>query len=961
MSEAYDPSVIEPKWQAYWEANKTFRAERRRSPGGPKRYVLDMFPYPSGAGLHVGHPEGYTATDIVCRFERMRGVDVLHPMGWDAFGLPAEQHAIKTGTHPRATTLKNIENFRRQLKMLGFSYDWDREVDTTDPGYVRWTQWIFLQLFKKGLAFQQSNMPVNWCPALGTVLANDEVTADGRSEVGGFPVEKLKIRQWSLKITAYADRLLAGLEGLDWPETKAKQAHWIGRSEGANVDFEVPGHAGAKITVFTTRVDTLPGATYVVLAPEHPLALAIATPEHQADVKRYVEEASSKSDVVRSDATRAKTGVPTGAFATNPINGDRIPVWVGDYVIGSYGTGAVMAVPAHDDRDHAFAVKYGLPLVRVVARPDGSEVDVTKAAYCDDGVANAEAVRRSKAPVQEAIPSEAVRRAVTDWLAAQGKGSSKITYKLRDWVFSRQRYWGEPIPIYFPVTADGDPRRPGAKFEIHYDQPIAVEEGELPLLLPDLEDFKPGSDPAGPLARALEWRFFQKDGAWYARETNTMPQWAGSCWYYLRFLDPKNASAPWSGEAYDAWMPVDLYVGGSEHAVLHLLYARFWHKVLFDLGLVKHEEPFHKLVHQGLILGEVEHVVFHEAIAVSGARARREGDQWIDAETGRRLTERRMRSADLDERGGAFYLREAEAPVLTTSDGEHFAFYAASDAIVSAERAKERDDGSFEDVKTRKTLVARKVGEQDIVKRGAHFTLSEAPEIQVLSQAFKMSKSRGNVVNPDTLIKSHGADSLRLYEMFMGPLEAVKPWQTSGIEGVRRFLDRTWNVATANVTGEASAYDVETRRLVHKSIKKVTEDIQALRFNTAISAMMILVKHLGGLPSVPREAARVLTLLVSPFAPHLGEELWQRLGGETTLAYEPWPAFDPALVKDDVIEIGVQVNGKARASIQIPADADEQAAKALALEDAKIRELVSGKTIKKVIFVKGRILNLIVG
>lgn len=959
MAEAYDPSVIEPKWQTYWEENKTFRAERR--PGRPKKYVLDMFPYPSGAGLHVGHPEGYTATDIVCRFERMRGADVLHPMGWDAFGLPAEQHAIKTGKHPRSTTLKNIKNFRRQLKMLGFSYDWDREVDTTDPRYVRWTQWIFLQLFKKGLAFQQSNMPVNWCPALGTVLANDEVTSDGRSEVGGFPVEKLKIRQWSLKITAYADRLLEGLANLDWPETKAKQAHWIGRSEGANVDFEVEGHPGAKITVFTTRVDTLPGATYVVLAPEHALALQIATPEHLPDVKRYAEEASAKSDVVRSDATRAKTGVFTGAFAANPINGDKIPVWVADYVIGSYGTGAVMAVPAHDERDHAFAVTYALPIVPVVAKPDGTEVDVAKAAYCDDGVASAEAVRRSKAPITQGTPSAEVRRAVTDWLTSQGRGGAKITFKLRDWVFSRQRYWGEPIPIYFPVTTDGDPRRPGAKFAIHYDQPIPLDERELPLLLPDLEDFKPGTDPAGPLARALDWRFFERDGKWFARETNTMPQWAGSCWYYLRFVDPTNDEAGWSAEAYDAWMPVDLYVGGSEHAVLHLLYARFWHKVLFDLGLVKHEEPFQKLVHQGLILGEVEHIVFHEAIAVPGSRAKREGDRWIDAETGARLTDRRMRSTDLEDRGGVFYLREAGVPVLTTADGEHFAFYVTSENLVSAERAKERDDGSFEDTKTNKTLVTRKVTDQDITKRGAHFVLNEAPEIQVLSQAFKMSKSRGNVVNPDVLIKSHGADALRLYEMFMGPLEAVKPWQTSGIEGVRRFLDRVWNVSTTNVSDDPADYDVETQKLVHKTIKKVTEDIQALRFNTAISAMMILVKHLGGLSKTPTAAARTLSLLVSPFAPHIGEELWQRLGGETSLAYAPWPVFEPGLVKDDVIEIGVQVNGKARASIQIPAEADEAVAKAIALEDAKIKDFVAGKTIKKVIFVKGRILNLVVG
>jgi leucyl-tRNA synthetase len=490
------------------------------------------------------------------------------------------------------------------------------------------------------------------------------------------------------------------------------------------------------------------------------------------------------------------------------------------------------------------------------------------------------------------------------------------------------------------------------------------------VLLPDLEDFKPGSDPAGPLARALDWRYFQKDGKWFARETNTMPQWAGSCWYYLRFTDPNNAQEGWSQAAHDQWMPVDLYVGGSEHAVLHLLYARFWHKVLFDLGLVKHEEPFTKLVHQGLILGEVEHIVFYEAIAVPGSRARREGDIWIDAETGKRLTDRRMLSTDLDDKGGGvFHLREADVAVLTTPDGQHFAFYAPSDALVSAERVKERDDGSFEDAKTKKTLVSRRVTEADIGKRGGpHFMLNESPETRVLSQAFKMSKSRGNVVNPDVLIKSHGADSLRLYEMFMGPLEAVKPWQTQGIEGVRRFLDRTWNVSTANVTDDPAAYDLETQRIVHKTIKKVTEDIQAMRFNTAISAMMILVNHLARLDKVPAAATRALTLLVSPFAPHIGEELWSRLGGEsskssspTTIAYEPWPVFDPALVKDDVIEIGVQVNGKARASIQIPADADEATAKGIALEDAKIKDFIAGKAIKKVIFVKGRILNLIVG
>jgi leucyl-tRNA synthetase len=820
----YTPSEIEPKWQAYWEKNRTFEAVRH--PGRPKSYVLDMFPYPSGAGLHVGHPEGYTATDIVCRYQRMNGIDVLHPMGWDAFGLPAEQHAIKTGTHPRATTASNIDNFRRQLKMLGFSYDWSREVDTTDPGYVRWTQWIFLQLFKKGLAFQQSDMPVNWCPELGTVLANDEIV-DGKSEVGGFPVERLKIRQWSLRITEYADKLLDGLEGLDWPETKAKQAHWIGRSEGATVEFAVEGHEGVSIRVFTTRVDTLPGATYVVLAPEHALVDRIVTADARASVDAYVAAAAAKSDIDRSDATREKTGVFSGAYAKNPINGDVLPIWLGDYVIATYGTGAVMAVPAHDERDHAFAVKYALPIVAVVDEASGKTPDVTKKAFVDDGVTSEAAKSRSTCPLVVGEGSEAARARITAWLVAEGRGTSRVTYRLRDWVFSRQRYWGEPIPIYFPVECSGDPREKGAVYTVRYDQPIAVEESELPLTLPDLEDFKPGTDPAGPLARAVDWRFFQRDGKWFARETNTMPQWAGSCWYYLRFVDPKNTNEAWSREAYESWMPVDLYVGGSEHAVLHLLYARFWHKVLHDLGLVTHAEPFTRLVHQGLILGE---------------------------------------------------------------------------------------------------------------------------------NNVKMSKSLGNVVNPDDVVKSHGADALRLYEMFMGPLEAVKPWQTSGIEGVRRFLDRVWNLATGPLVDE---YPIEAKRAVHKCVKKVGEDIVGLRFNTAVSAMMILVNELRG-AAIPKEAAKALVLLVSPFAPHLAEELWQRLGGEKTLAYEPWPTFDPELVKETRIEIGVQVNGRARSAIQIDVDADEETAKSLALADEKVKAFVDGKTIKKVIYVKGKIVNVIV-
>jgi leucyl-tRNA synthetase len=821
----YDPAAIEPAWQRYWEEHATFRAERHA--GRRKLYILDMFPYPSGSGLHVGHPEGYTATDILSRYWRMRGVDVLHPMGWDAFGLPAEQHAIATNTHPRTTTVANIATFKRQLKMLGFSYDWAREIDTTDPAYVKWTQWIFLELFQRGLAYQ-AEVPVNWCPALGTVLANEEVI-DGKSERGGHPVERLPLRQWMLKITAYADRLDADLATLDWPDSREKQHQWIGRSEGAEIDFAADG--GQTIRVFTTRADTLPGVTYVVLAPEHPLVAALVSKEHAPAVQAYVETARRKSDRDRTEA-KTKTGVALGAYAVNPVNGERVPIWVADYVIATYGTGAVMAVPAHDERDHAFAREYGLPIVQVIEPASGPAVDVQAEAYTDDGKAR---YGRVDVDVKNGTPSAEARARITAWLAAEGQGSAKVTYKLRDWVFARQRYWGEPIPIYFPVTADGDPRAPGAEFTVHYDQPLALEPKDLPLTLPDLEDFKPGNDPAGPLARAASWRFFQKDGRWFARETNTMPQWAGSCWYYLRYLDPKDDREAFSAKSYADWMPVDLYVGGGEHAVLHLLYARFWHKVLFDAGVVKDPEPFQKLVHQGVILGE---------------------------------------------------------------DGQ------------------------------------------------------------------KMAKSRGNVVNPDDVVRSHGADSLRMYEMFMGPLEQVKPWQTTGIEGVRRFLDRAWHVATGPTTTDAAAYDEATRKLVHKTIQKVTHDIEALRFNTAISALMILVKHLGGLKAVPADALRSFVLLVSPFAPHLGEELWKRIGAgpaDGSLAYVPWPEFDAALVKDDVVEIGVQVNGKLRGTVTLAVDADEATARAAALADERVRAHVEGKTVKKFIYVKGKIVSFIVG
>jgi leucyl-tRNA synthetase len=819
LRERYDHAEVEPRWQRHWDEHRTFASVRR--PGRKKRYLLDMFPYPSGAGLHVGHPEGYTATDIVARYARMRGEDVLHPMGWDSFGLPAEQYAIQTGTQPRVTTEKNIATFKRQLKSLGFSYDWERELATTDEDYVRWTQWIFLLLFERGLAYQ-AELPVNWCPALGTVLANEEVI-DGKSERGSHPVVRTPLRQWMLKITAYADRLADDLAKVDWPHgTLTMQKEWIGRSEGAEIRFAVDGHEGAEIAVFTTRPDTLLGVTYVVLAPEHPLVATITAPERRAEVDAYAKATASRSDLDRMAQSKSKTGVATGALAIHPITGEKVPVWVGDYVLGSYGTGAVMAVPGHDERDYEFARVFGLPVLEVVS-PDGALHAPLANAFVDDGVS-------VNSGAFSGLATSDCKKAVIAELERLGRGARKTTTKLRDWVFSRQRYWGEPIPIYFPVDLPegGDPRQ-GAKAIVRFDQPIAVDASELPLRLPELEDFRPGEDPAGPLARALDWRFFEKDGKFYARETNTMPQWAGSCWYYLRFLDPKNGDRAFSQEAYDAWMPVDLYVGGAEHAVLHLLYSRFWHKVLFDAGYVAHDEPFARLVHQGLILGE---------------------------------------------------------------DNE------------------------------------------------------------------KMSKSRGNVVNPDDIVKAHGADCLRLYEMFMGPLEAVKPWQSSQIQGVVRFRDRVWAACTKPV---AEASDDETRRLVHRTIQKVTSDVDALSFNTAISAMMVLTNHLTGLAEIPREAAESLTLLLAPFAPHLAEELWKRLGHGESLAHHAWPSFDPALCVDDVVELAVQVNGKVRGRVRLARDASEADARAAALAAEGVAAFTDGKTVKKFVYVPARIVNLVVG
>ena len=875
--ERYTPSLIEAKWQAYWAAHRTFKTPE--DPTLPKKYILDMFPYPSGAGLHVGHPEGYTATDIVCRYLRAKGYAVLHPMGWDAFGLPAEQYAVQTGTHPAITTKKNIDTFRKQIQALGLSYDWDREVDTTDPDYVKWTQWIFLQLYRRGLAYQ-TEIPVNWCPALGTVLANEEVI-DGRSERGNHPVVRLPLRQWMLKITAYADRLADDLDLVQWPEsTKTMQEEWIGRSVGAEVRFAL--EQGGELEIFTTRPDTLFGATFMVIAPEHPAVVALTTPAQKDTVEAYVAAAKNRSDLDRK-AAKEKTGVFTGGYAINPVNGARIPVWVADYVMMGYGTGAIMAVPGQDERDWEFAEKFDLPIVRTVQPPEGWEGK----AYTGEGPA-------IHSGFLDGLPIADAKAKMIAHLEAQGLGKKRVEYRLRDWVFSRQRYWGEPFPIYFPVETSGDPRK-GDAHTIRYDQPIALEESELPLRLPDLQDFNPGDDPAGTLARAVDWRFFQKDGQWFARETNTMPQWAGSCWYYLRFMDPKNPSAAWSQEAAQRWLPVDLYVGGAEHAVLHLLYARFWHKVLLDEGHVHVAEPFAKLVHQGMILGEVEYTTYVDA---SGRKVSRE-------------------------------------QVVAHPDGGF----------------RHRDSGA--------ELTPERVPEEATEKKGSAVVLKAEPAIQVDARAHKMSKSRGNVINPDEVIQAHGADALRLYEMFLGPLEAVKPWSTSGIQGVSRFLDRVWNLGQKPVSDAAPEGDL--LRLIHKTIRKVGEDIEALRLNTAISAMMILLNDLAKADPLPRFGLESLVRLLHPFAPHLAEELWETLGHAPSLQAVPWPAYDPALCVDEEITLVVQVNGKVRGRVQLPADASEEQRREAALACPEAQPHLAGKELVKVVLPPGgKLVSLVV-
>jgi leucyl-tRNA synthetase len=852
---AYPFKDVETKWQTHWERQATFRVPETVDTSKPKYYVLDMFPYPSGEGLHVGHPEGYTASDIVARYKRMRGFNVLHPMGWDAFGLPAEQYALKTGTHPRVTTERNIKRFREQLKSLGFSYDWQREVNTTDPAYYKWTQWIFKQLFERGLAYQEE-LPVWWCPELGTTLANEEVI-DGKSEVGGFDCVRRPLRQWVLKITQYADALLAGLDDLDWPSsTKEMQRNWIGRSEGAEIDFlvdaggaGVDGRAQTKLRVFTTRPDTLFGATYMVLAPEHELVLNLTTPEQRAAVDAYRDAASRKSELERTELAKDKTGVFTGAYAVNPATGGKIPIWIADYVLAGYGTGAIMAVPGGDQRDFEFAEKFGLPVIRTVEAPadfDDASAWTGDGTVINSGFLNGKNVEQAKA-------------AMIDWLEREGTGERRVNYKLRDWLFSRQRYWGEPFPVVF---VDGKPQ--------------TVADSELPVVLPELEEFKPSGSPEGPLAMAGAWleTVDAKTGKKARRETNTMPQWAGSCWYYLRFVDPTNSERLIDPKLEKYWLPVDLYVGGSEHAVLHLLYARFWHKALYDAGAVSTPEPFLKLVHQGMILGELEFTVNGERVA-----------------------------------------------------------------------------------------------EDQVEKQGDRFVLRSDPTVTVEARAYKMSKSRGNVVNPDEIVARYGADAFRLYEMFMGPLEQVKPWNTRGVEGTHRFLNRVWRLVAGSDLDEGGnapplGNDAPTReqlRLVHQTIAKVTEDIEAMRFNTAISALMELTNAAYKWPSMPRAAAESLVLLLSPLAPHLAEELWQRLGHGESLAYHAWPVADPALLKADVLEIPVQVNGKVRGKISVPAEAEEGVVIEIARRDPNVGKHLAGQNVKRAIYVRGRIVNFVVG
>ncbi len=826
---------IDARQQKKWRELNAFRTARL--PGSkPKFYCLDMFPYPSGDGLHVGHPEGYTASDILCRYKRMKGFEVLHPMGWDAFGLPAENYAISTGVHPRVTTEKNCATFRRQIDSLGFSYDWEREISTTDPAYYKWTQWIFLQLFKKGLAYE-STMPINWCPKCKTGLANEEVF-QGKCDRCETPIERRSLRQWMLKITAYGDRLLADLKDTDWPHsTRLMQENWIGRSEGAEVDFEVPG--AGPLRVFTTRPDTLYGATYMVLAPEHPFVAKITTPAQKAAVEAYVAAAANKSDLERTELAKDKTGVFTGAYAVNPVNGKKIPVWTADYVLSTYGTGAIMAVPAHDDRDHEFAVKFGLEIIEVIKPPAGWKGE---GAFCEDGTA-------VNSGIIDGLTTPEAKKKITKWLEEKGIGKAKVNFKLRDWLFARQRYWGEPFPL------------------VHCEKcgTVPVPENELPVLLPEVEKYEPTGTGESPLAAIESWVNTKcpSCGGPAKRETNTMPQWAGSCWYYLRYIDPKNPAAFVDKELEKAWMPVDLYIGGAEHAVLHLLYARFWHKVLFDLGLVSTEEPFKKLVHQGMIL----------------SYAYRDG----------KGAYRNYKELEIAEDGSA-----------RTPEGE---------------------------------------------------TLKPVVE--------KMSKSKKNVINPTEVVERYGADAFRLYEMFMGPLEDSKPWDTRGIEGVSRFLKRAygWGLErhAALTDRKAEGPDLILR---HQTIEKVGADIEALKFNTAISALMVYLNRLTERKETSREDYETFVTLLHPFAPHIADEMWELAGGQGTLMARPWPRADKAVIASRDIEIPVQVNGKIKAKLSVKETTSQDDIKRLALEAAAPH--TAGKTVLKTIVVPGRLVSIVV-
>ncbi|CAC8134774.1 Leucyl-tRNA synthetase [Staphylococcus aureus] len=800
----YNHNQIEKKWQDYWDENKTFKTNDNL--GQKKFYALDMFPYPSGAGLHVGHPEGYTATDIISRYKRMQGYNVLHPMGWDAFGLPAEQYALDTGNDPREFTKKNIQTFKRQIKELGFSYDWDREVNTTDPEYYKWTQWIFIQLYNKGLAYVDE-VAVNWCPALGTVLSNEEVI-DGVSERGGHPVYRKPMKQWVLKITEYADQLLADLDDLDWPESlKDMQRNWIGRSEGAKVSFDVDNAEG-KVEVFTTRPDTIYGASFLVLSPEHALVNSITTDEYKEKVKAYQTEASKKSDLERTDLAKDKSGVFTGAYAINPLSGEKVQIWIADYVLSTYGTGAIMAVPAHDDRDYEFAKKFDLPIIEVI---EGGNVE--EAAYTGEG-------KHINSGELDGLENEAAITKAIQLLEQKGAGEKKVNYKLRDWLFSRQRYWGEPIPV------------------IHWEDGTmtTVPEEELPLLLPETDEIKPSGTGESPLANIDSFVNVvdEKTGMKGRRETNTMPQWAGSCWYYLRYIDPKNENMLADPEKLKHWLPVDLYIGGVEHAVLHLLYARFWHKVLYDLGIVPTKEPFQKLFNQGMILGE--------------------GNE-------------------------------------------------------------------------------------------------------------KMSKSKGNVINPDDIVQSHGADTLRLYEMFMGPLDAAIVWSEKGLDGSRRFLDRVWRLMV-NEDGTLSSKIVTTNnksldKVYNQTVKKVTEDFETLGFNTAISQLMVFINECYKVDEVYKPYIEGFVKMLAPIAPHIGEELWSKLGHEESITYQPWPTYDEALLVDDEVEIVVQVNGKLRAKIKIAKDTSKEEMQEIALSNDNVKASIEGKDIMKVIAVPQKLVNIV--